>query len=159
MPSRAEALRSALRGPWLAFTPVATRREVWPQLALFLSWLAGTLLGAWIVPSPRGHGSHEQLGLPACSVMALLHRPCPGCGLTTSVSATLRGRLAEAFRAHPFGPPLYALATFGAALALWGWSRRLRVSVDTPPMNALVAAVLGAFLLYGAARFVLWLPR
>ncbi|MFN3683499.1 MAG: DUF2752 domain-containing protein [Fimbriimonadaceae bacterium] len=159
MPSRAEALRSALRGPWVAFTPVASRREVWPQLALFLAWLGGTLLGAWIVPSPRGHGTHEQLGLPACSVMALLHRPCPGCGLTTSVSATLHGRLTEAFQAHPWGPPLYALATFGSTLGLWGWSRRLRVSLDTPATNLVVILALGSFLLYGAARFVVWAPR
>lgn len=158
MPWPAEARRWLPRGPWIRLRPVASRREVWPQLAAFLAWLVGSLLGAWMVPSPEGHGTHKQLRLPACSVMELLRRPCPGCGLTTSVSATLHGRLAEAFRAHPFGPPLYALATVGAWLAFWAWARRLRLSLDTPGMNRAVVAVLGSFLLYGLIRFLLGRP-
>lgn len=132
------------------------RGRLWPQLALFLGWLAGVTAGLWIEPSPAGFGSHTQIGLPACSVMAVLHRPCPGCGLTTSVSFALRGRWSEAFRAHPFGPPLVVVASLGAALALWGWLAGVRVSVGTRRMDLAAIAFLTAFLLYGAARFLLW---
>jgi hypothetical protein len=67
--------------------------------ALLALGLAATVLS----PSPAGHGTHEQLGLPACTAMERLGIPCPGCGVTTSAALTLRGELAQAFRTQPFG--------------------------------------------------------
>ena len=63
---------------------------------------------------------------PACPVRALTGIPCPLCGMTTSVEATVRGDLTDAFAANPAGPPLLAAAlvlllvrTRRLALARW----------------------------------------
>ncbi|MCX7800046.1 MAG: DUF2752 domain-containing protein [Fimbriimonadales bacterium] len=143
------------RSGWIRLERGAPRRRLWPQMAAFLAWVAAAAIALWIEPSPEARGSHTQLGLPPCALLAIAHRPCPGCGLTTSVAATLRGRWSEALRAHPFGPPLVALATAAACLALWGWLAGVRVSLATRRMDLAAILFLGAFLLFGAARFLL----
>ncbi len=72
-------------------------------------------VGAWVQPDPAGHGTHTQLGLPPCAWAVVMHRPCPTCGMTTSVSLAAHGRLAESFVTQPFG----LLVALGAAVALW----------------------------------------
>src|SRR5207302_1856701 len=42
-------------------------------------------------PDDRGHGTHEQLGLPPCTFYLTFGRPCPACGMTTSWAWLLRG--------------------------------------------------------------------
>ena len=72
------------------------------------------LLGRLLTPLQCGYGTHEQLGLPACSFMMHWGIPCPTCGLTTSFSAAAHGRVTEAFTAHPFGVVLFAAVIFSA---------------------------------------------
>ncbi len=75
------------------------------------------LVVAWLL-SPRagGFGTHQQLNMPGCSILANTGWPCPTCGFTTSVSATVQGDFLFALRAHPFGPVLVlALVVFGLA--------------------------------------------
>jgi len=55
--------------------------------------------------------------MPQCSFVARYGLPCPTCGLTTSVSAAVRGDFALAFRSQPFG---IILAAAIAAAALGG---------------------------------------
>ena len=77
---------------------------------------AGMLgVGAWLTPDAAGHGTHTQLGLPACAWASVMHRPCPTCGMTTAVSLAAHGRLVDSFLAQPFG----LLVALGAAVALW----------------------------------------
>jgi hypothetical protein len=52
--------------------------------------------------------------------------PCPGCGLTRSVVATLDGRVADGFGFHPLGPLLVAVFAVIVAVQADGW-RRSRV--------------------------------
>ena len=73
-------------------------------------------VAAWMVPRPNGHGTHQELGMPPCSMIAELGWPCPTCGMTTSVSQAVRGRLGEAFHAHPFG--LVLTATLAVVMVL-----------------------------------------
>lgn len=54
-------------------------------------------------PSPRGVGTHEQLGLPPCLFLKLTGIPCPSCGLTTSFAHAVRFHLYESFITQPFG--------------------------------------------------------
>jgi len=61
-------------------------------------------------PRTAGYGTAGELGLPACGTLARTGYPCPTCGMTTSVAAAVRGRLAAAWKAHPFGPFLAAAA-------------------------------------------------
>ncbi|MCY3001014.1 MAG: DUF2752 domain-containing protein [Planctomycetota bacterium] len=71
-------------------------------------------VGAWLVPDPAGYGTHEQLGLKACSAVEWFGVPCPGCGVTTAVTWFARGEPLRSLATQPFGFTL-ALA---AALAL-----------------------------------------
>ena len=92
--------RSVLHGAVLAFA------------ALALAGLAG--MGAWLVPDPAGYGTHEQLGLKACSAVEWFGIPCPGCGITTAVTWFARGEPLRSLATQPFG---FALA-LAASLAL-----------------------------------------
>jgi len=98
--------------------------------------VAGTCFGAIalalsLTPDPSGYGTHRQLGLPACSYRVNTGRPCPHCGLTTSVCATFHGRLVLAFRSQPFGlllaGVLVLLALFGTAELATGRAYLLRL--------------------------------
>jgi hypothetical protein len=82
------------------------KRTVEHYLLLGLSFaaLAGVaVLGLWMNPDPRGFGTHEQLGLAPCRSMEWLGFPCPGCGVTTSVSLFWHGELWASFVNQPFG--------------------------------------------------------
>jgi len=83
-------------------------------LAVAAPILAVMIVAAWLHPDERGLGTHEQLHLGACNVLATTGWPCPTCGMTTSFSALAHGQVGLAFRAHPFGPVLAA-----AMLAIW----------------------------------------
>jgi hypothetical protein len=85
-------------------------------LCVALPCLVTIAVGAWLLPRPEGYGTHEQLGLAPCTFLAKHGWPCPTCGLTTSVSATVHGQFTAAWRANAFGPPLtVALLVFGTA--------------------------------------------
>ncbi len=40
-------------------------------------------------------------GMPVCPMAAVLHVPCPGCGMTRATLAALHGDFTESFRMHP----------------------------------------------------------
>jgi hypothetical protein len=80
--------------------------------------LLALILTGRVAPRADGFGTHEDLGLPACSVLAETGWPCPTCGLTTSVSAMAHGRVGTAIRAHPFGPVAFALLLAFAAAGM-----------------------------------------
>src|SRR5262245_45652894 len=62
------------------------------------------LIIAWLLPaSSRGVGTHEQIGLPACTFLKLTGIPCPGCGLTTSFAHAAKLHFFSAFLTQPFG--------------------------------------------------------
>lgn len=59
-------------------------------------------------PDPAGHGTHTQLGLPACSFLRLTGERCPTCGMTTAFAWMVRGRFDQAWGANPSGALLAA---------------------------------------------------
>ena len=131
--------------------PSATRRsqEHWILLAGSLGALAiFIVLALWIHPDPRGFGTHEQLGLPACKMMEWTGIPCPGCGVTTSVALFAHGRFLEALRNQPLG---FLVALAIPLCAVWSVASHFRgrdLSRDTallrvtPLVIALFAAIL-----------------
>ncbi len=60
-------------------------------------------LAAWLRPDEHGVGTHQQLGLPPCSLVQYSGIPCPTCGMTTAFACTVRGRWPAAVLAQPFG--------------------------------------------------------
>jgi uncharacterized protein DUF2752 len=83
---------------------------------------------------------------PPCPLRTLTGVPCPLCGMTTSVEATLHGHPLAAIGANPAGP----LLVLGAiALLVRRPTNALRLPL------AAVAAVLAALWLYELYRFAL----
>lgn len=72
--------------------------------------LALIVLAASLRPAASGLGTHQQLGLPACTSIVLWNVRCPSCGMTTSWALTMRGRILEAFSANVGGTLLAIIA-------------------------------------------------
>ena len=58
-----------------------------------------------------------------CPIRALLHVPCPGCGMTRALEAALHLQFAQAWRAHPLYPLLLG---YGVWLLVSYWRRGFR---------------------------------
>jgi hypothetical protein len=102
-------------------------------------WLGGAMLALGLaLPHVPG-----EPGLP-CPLRATTGVPCPFCGLTTSVKATMRGDVHAAAVANPFGILAVVLAI--ALLARPAW-RRLRAP------TAVLAAGVAASWLFELHRF------
>jgi len=71
-----------------------------------------------LAPAKEGFGSHQQLGLPPCSLLVIVGYPCPTCGMTTAFSHATRGQLVPAFHAQPAGLFLASATVVAASLAL-----------------------------------------
>ncbi len=61
------------------------------------------ILGFAFAPDERGFGTHQQLGLQPCFPMEAWNVPCPGCGVTTSVSLAMHGEFWRSVVNQPFG--------------------------------------------------------
>lgn len=81
---------------------------------LVLSWAAFSLYQR----GPSGLG-----WMAGCTFHDLTGLNCPGCGMTRAASATLHGRIGEAFRLNPLGMILLPLACLGIGIEMLGWVR------------------------------------
>jgi hypothetical protein len=93
--------------------------RVW---SLFTIGIAGSMLGMglWLRPSPLGHSTHMELGLPPCGFMERYGYPCPTCGCTTAVSYFSHGHLVDSFLTQPFGFAVGVLAVAAIILCAIG---------------------------------------
>ena len=137
------------------YEPVPHRKHAAGQLTLFATWTFVTACGAYLHPDPSGHGTHTQLGLPPCPSVLLFHRPCPGCGLTTSFTALIHGNLPFAFHAHPLGPFLYLGLTAWAWMGLYGWIKVWRLDGSGQTFNRALTAFMVIFFTFGFIRMAL----
>jgi hypothetical protein len=106
---------------------VAPFGRSWEHWILLAAGLGGLLvlvvLGVFVDPDPRGFGTHERLGLPACKPMEWWNIPCPGCGVTTSVALAAHGRIWASIRNQPFGFLVALMLPVFAAWCLWHAAR------------------------------------
>ncbi|MFH1465987.1 MAG: DUF2752 domain-containing protein [Pseudomonadota bacterium] len=81
---------------------------------------SATVLGmaAWMEPAAAGVGTHQQLGLGTCTMLQLTGYPCPMCGMTTTFTLAMHGRLLDALLCQPFGLALFSLTVATALVAL-----------------------------------------
>jgi hypothetical protein len=100
-------------------------------------------------PDARGHGTHEQLGLPPCG-WALQGYPCPTCGATTAACYVVHGNLLRALLAHPFGAVVAVLGLLAALFALYClcWRQSFLDVVSRLPYG--LVFLLGGALLLGS---------
>lgn len=127
--------------------PCTDKKLLSGQLIVTGIWAVITAFGIYLSPDPHGHGTHQQLGLPPCPSVLFFNKPCPGCGLTTSWTATIHGRLGEAFQAHALGPILYIGLTIFAFINLWAFIKKYHV--DTSGKAWMTGIVVGAVIFFG----------
>ena len=72
---------------------------------------------------PRTIATHMQLGLPPCNMVLMLGKPCPACGMTTSVSLLAHGDVLASLRANWVGT---LLALYWLALIPWALISAIR---------------------------------
>ncbi|MDX1925344.1 MAG: DUF2752 domain-containing protein [Pirellulaceae bacterium] len=72
--------------------------------------LAILITARCLEPATDGFGTHQQLGLPPCTSVALFGLRCPSCGMTTSWSLATRGELLAAGRVNCGGLLLAIIA-------------------------------------------------
>lgn len=144
---------------WLASTleivPVSSRAR-WTHALLLVGVLVMFGIGLYLTPNPSGHGTHQQLGLPPCTIYYLTGRPCPSCGLTTSVSAILHGQVALAWRANPIGFLIVGGALLVACNSLVALLWRRSVRLEETRFTLLLLGLFTLWLLHGVVRFVLY---
>ncbi len=101
--------------------PLLRSRVAW---AIFFSVATAVVVtAATLTPSPLGHGTHTQLGLPPCGFLSFTGVPCPGCGLTTAFANMVRLDVVSAARANPFGVPLFLVTLFSIPVSALGLAR------------------------------------
>ena len=135
----------AEQGDWVS-------RLVW--FVLFAVPLAVVITAALLTPSPTGHGTHTQLGLPPCGFLVFTGYPCPGCGLTTAFAHMVRLQVGGAWTANPFGIVLFTVTFLTIPLAAIGFVRGWGVVATLDRLHAEKIAI-GLSLL----SLVVWIIR
>ncbi len=112
-----------------------------------VAWVG--LLAAAICP-PHG------LGISVCWFCGATGLPCPGCGVTRSLSCGLRGLWWESWHYHPMGLPILALFAFTAAQSLLPRPARERLAQSLRDyavmFNTVYLVFVVVFLGFGIAR-------
>lgn len=100
-------------------------------------------------PNATGIGTHQQLGLPPCTSVALWGIRCPACGMTTSWAWATRGNLWQSAEANIGGLmlALIALAYVPASCYFFvkgiaSYRERFSLSLAVAMIVALLAATL-----------------
>jgi hypothetical protein len=120
--------------------------------ALAAALVALLVTARTLTPDERGHGTHEQLGLPPCTFYLIFHRPCPACGMTTSWARLLRGNVGRALAANAGGA---LLATLSIVAAPWMLISAIRGRwLIGLPSDWMFAAIAVAVSLVTAAQWI-----
>src|SRR5262245_20347391 len=118
---------------------------------MFVSW-AGLLLAGFT--PPRG------VGATVCWIKAGTGLPCPGCGLTRSMSSAMRGMFAESWQFHPFGILILGFFICAAVMSMAPVLRKaLARYIDSRPegFGRIYGGFVTAFVVFGIVRVLLHL--
>jgi hypothetical protein len=144
--SRAIILNAGKLSSWLSTPRHAA--DIWfGKWSVAVAWL-GLLFAALTLP----HG----LGVPLCWFQSSTGIPCPGCGLTRSVSCAMRGMLFESCRYHPMGLLVLMLFLVTALQSILpnNIQKRLRRFIEAKPRwsKGFYLAFVTTFLAFGTLR-------
>jgi len=119
--------------------------------------VAAAWLGLFLAVISPPHGS----GVSVCWFHACTGLPCPGCGMTRSLSCGIRGMFHESWEYHPLGLFVLALFVVTAAQSLLPKLLRDRLVrfIESSPkvFNTLYLVFLILFVAFGTARALLHL--
>ncbi|CAN5356893.1 hypothetical protein BH09SUM1_BH09SUM1_27160 [soil metagenome] len=111
--------------------------------------MIGLILGMFVLP-PKG------VHLQTCSMRKMTGLPCPGCGLTRSVTSIFHGKAKAAWELNPFG---YGFAAFFVAVAPLAFlpTRKLNAAREYArrfrnPIGLFVIVFMALFILHGLIR-------
>jgi Protein of unknown function (DUF2752) len=100
---------------------------------------------------PRELGTHEQLGLPPCSFRALTGKPCPSCGMTTSISLAAHGDVRGSLRVNWVGSLVAVAGVLALPWAAFSLARNRLVGVRS--LERTLAWLMAGFLVLSLARW------
>ena len=122
------------------------------KVTVCLAWF--TLIGSILIP-PTG------IGITICWTRSQFGLPCPGCGLTRSLSHAMHGHFYESWMFHPFGPLLLAMFIVVAVVSLLPEQRRaglvLAMESRARLLRVVFIVLVAAFCGYGFLRALLQL--
>lgn len=72
-----------------------------------------------LTPEPGGLGTHQQLGLPPCSIRLLYGIRCPACGMTTSWAHLTQMEFIAALSSNVAGVLLGLVTAIAIPLLAW----------------------------------------
>jgi len=67
---------------------------------LAISVIVLMLIAVRLEPNPAGLGTHQQLGLPPCTMRVVFQMRCPACGMTTAWAHFVRGEWPSSVRVN-----------------------------------------------------------
>jgi len=120
------------------------------KYCVLIAWIG--LACAIILPP---HGS----GITVCWIQGATGIPCPGCGMTRSLSCAIRGMFSESWNYHPLGLFVLALFLLTAAQSLCRSSVRERLvnfmQTHASFFNGLYLSFVVVFIGHGLVRALL----
>ncbi len=137
---------SIVRARWksnfvMAESPPISPLRWYQRILMGLGGLVLAILlatAAWLTPSSAGLGTHQQLGLPPCTLVQLTGTRCPSCGMTTSWSHLMKGNVWGSLKANTAGCLLGLISLF---LAPWMLSSAVigRLTLPAPSDGLLIS--------------------
>ena len=118
--------------------------------------MAPLAVACLLEPNPLNRGTHQQLGLPPCTMFVVTGHRCPACGMTTAWAHLVRGHWIGAFRAN-VGGALLGLLTLGAVpwlLVSAARGRWLGWVLDMDVLAWVLTAVMAVTLIDWGVRLV-----
>lgn len=95
----------------------------WSLLIVGFGLAIPWLIAVTLTPDHRGWGTHQQLGLPPCTIQRVFGHRCPACGMTTAFAHLARGGFGSALQCSVSGTVVGILT----ALAIpWTWATAWR---------------------------------
>jgi uncharacterized protein DUF2752 len=109
-------------------------------------------------PSPRGLGTHEQLGLPPCPFLLLTGIPCPSCGLTTSFALAVRLQFLSSLTIQPFGLIAFCLTFLALPLSIILIRRQISWHELMAPrtFDRLIYLMIALYILSWFYKIIIW---
>lgn len=137
-------------------TETPSRLERLLAALIAICGIAGFSIAARISPydasgRPLQHGSHQQLGLPPCTLLSTLGFRCPSCGMTTAVSLLVHGDIVASCQANWAGTLMVSVAM---PLIAWmtllacGMRRGNRFSAENTILSFTVAGATAMLVQY-----------